>query len=186
MKRASDHFSQVAPEYASWRPRYPEALFDYLASLVQRRALAWDCAAGSGQATIPLASRFERVVATDISVAMLGQASPNPRVEYYAATAEASGLPDRTVDLVTVAQGLHWLDVDAFYAEVHRVLAPGGVLAVWTYGLQQLGDPGLDHELGGSTTKWWVPIGYPSGATSKPAIARCRFPLRSSIHLASS
>ncbi len=142
-----DHFSRVAPAYASSRPGYPEALFDYLASLPPQTVLAWDCAAGTGQASIPLASRFDQVIATDISVAMLSQASPHPRVEYRAAPAEGSGLGDGTVDLVTVAQALHWLDLDGFYAEAKRVLAPGGVLAVWTYGRQQLGDGMLDEVL---------------------------------------
>jgi SAM-dependent methyltransferase len=142
-----DHFSRVAPAYASSRPRYPEALFDYLASLPRRTAMAWDCAAGTGQASIPLASRFSQVIASDISVAMLSQASPHPRVEYRAAPAEASGLADGTVDLVAVAQALHWLDLDRFYAEAERVLANGGVLAAWTYGRQQLGDGMLDEVL---------------------------------------
>ena len=55
------------------------------------------------------------------------------------ATAEASGLPDRSVQLVTVAQALHWFDFDAFYAEVRRVGVPGGVIAVWSYGACRAG-----------------------------------------------
>ena len=142
-----DHFSRLAPAYASCRPAYPDELFTYLASLVGNRKLAWDCAAGTGQATIPLASRFEHVHATDISAAMLGQAPAHPRVEYHVAAAEASGLGKGTVDLVTVAQALHWLNVESFYVEVERVLVPGGVLAVWTYGIQRLDEPGLDRAL---------------------------------------
>jgi SAM-dependent methyltransferase len=147
VKPFADHFSRLAPEYAACRPHYPEALFDYLASLPSRRALAWDCAAGTGQATISLASRFEHVIATDISVPMLGQAPRHPRVEYRIAPADASGLADEAVDLVAVAQALHWLDTDRFYAEARRVLVPGGVLAVWTYGGQQVEDPRLQLEL---------------------------------------
>jgi SAM-dependent methyltransferase len=147
IRALGDHFSRVAPAYASSRPGYPEALFDYLASLPPRTSLAWDCAAGTGQASIPLASRFNQVIATDVSIAMLSQASPHPRVEYRAVPAEASGLADRTVDLITVAQALHWLDLDRFYAEARRVLATGGVLAAWTYGRQQFGDGTLDELL---------------------------------------
>ncbi|MEP7225749.1 MAG: class I SAM-dependent methyltransferase [Gemmatimonadales bacterium] len=119
-------------------------MFDYLAGLVSRHELAWDCAAGSGQATIPLARRFSRVVATDISAAMLQQAPRHPAVEYRAASAEASGLRAGTADLVTAAQALHWLDHQTFYAEATRVLVPGGVLAVWSYGVQHLDEPALD------------------------------------------
>ncbi len=147
MKPYADHFSPLAPAYASCRPGYPDGLFDYLAGIVSRHQLAWDCAAGSGQATIPLARRFNRVIATDISPAMLRQASPNPAVEYRVAPAEASGLGDASADLVTVAQALHWIDPGRFYAEAARVLVPGGVLAVWTYGAQSLDDPALDRVL---------------------------------------
>ena len=143
----ADFFSPVAASYASCRPAYPEELFDYLAGLVQRRTLAWDCAAGTGQASIPLASRFDSVIATDISTSMLEQAPRHPRVDYRALPSEASGLPSASVDLVTVAQALHWLDLKAFYGEAARVLRPGGVLAVWTYASPQLDDATLQQQL---------------------------------------
>lgn len=147
MKPFADHFSALAAEYASCRPRYPSDLFTYLARVAPRRELAWDCAAGSGQATLPLTQWFRRVVGTDASSAMLAQALPHPRVEYRVAPAQQSGLEDRSVDLVTVAQALHWLELDAFYAEVQRVLIPSGVLAVWTYGITQIDHPGADRVL---------------------------------------
>jgi len=103
--------------------------------------LAWDCATGSGQAALGLARYFPRVVATDASAAQIAHATPHPRVEYRVAPAEASGLPGGSVDLITVAQALHWFDIGAFYAEARRVLAPGGVLAVWTYGNCVFDDP---------------------------------------------
>lgn len=144
MTPSADHFSRVAPAYAACRPRYPDELFAYLGGQVSRHDLAWDCGAGSGQATIPLARRFKRVIATDISAAMLQQAPRHPAVEYRVAPAEASGLGDASTDLVTVAQALHWLDTETFYAEAARVLVPGGVLAVWTYGVQYVDEPALD------------------------------------------
>lgn len=130
----ADHFSDLAPAYARSRPRYPEQLFAYLSSACSRHELAWDCAAGTGQATIALARHFRRVIATDASQAMLSHAPAHPNVEYQVASAEASGVEAGTADLVTVAQALHWLNVEEFYREADRVLAPGGVLAVWAYG----------------------------------------------------
>lgn len=133
-----DHFSAAAPAYAAFRPRYPAALFTALARLAPGRALAWDCATGSGQAALGLAEHFERVVATDASAAQLGAALPYPRVTYRLAPADASGLAKRSVDLVTVAQALHWLDRDAFYGEARRVLVPNGLVAAWCYALLQI------------------------------------------------
>jgi SAM-dependent methyltransferase len=132
----ADHFSALAHDYAARRPHYPEGLFDFLSSVCRGHELAWDCAAGSGQATIPLTRHFRRVVATDASQAMLAQAPPHPRVEYRVTLAKSSGLANASVDLVTVAQALHWLEPGEFYQEADRVLAPGGILAVWTYGTQ--------------------------------------------------
>lgn len=135
MKSFHDHFSGVADRYADFRPRYPAKLFEFLATLVPRHALVWDCAAGNGQATVDLATRFDRVIATDASREQIASATPSPNVEYRVAPAEQSGLAASSVGLITVAQAVHWFDLPAFYAEVNRVLVPEGVLAVWTYGM---------------------------------------------------
>jgi ubiquinone/menaquinone biosynthesis C-methylase UbiE len=143
----SDHFAPVADTYAAHRPRYPAALFDWLASQAPGRRLAWDCGAGSGQATLALADRFERVIGTDASAGQLAAAPAHERIEWRVAPAERSGLPDASADLVTVAQALHWFDVDAFYAEAARVLVPGGLLAVWTYNLNRTDSAEIDRVL---------------------------------------
>ena len=133
-----DHFSEVAGRYADFRPHYPPELFDYLATTVPRSSMVCDCACGNGQATIDLAERFDRVIATDASNEQIASAKPRPYVEYRVAPAEQSGLPDESVGLVTVAQALHWFDFGRFYAEVKRVLRPGGVLAAWAYGINEV------------------------------------------------
>jgi ubiquinone/menaquinone biosynthesis C-methylase UbiE len=134
-KTFRDHFAPVASSYAGFRPTYPKNLFAWLAASVPRHELAWDCAAGSGQASVDLAAHFEHVVATDASQAQIDAAPPHPRIDYRVAPAEASGLPEASADLITVAQALHWFNLPAFYSEVRRVLRPTGVLAVWTYGV---------------------------------------------------
>ncbi len=128
-----DHFSSYANQYAAFRPQYPAALFDFVSALPARRRLAWDAGTGNGQAAVDLGDRFEQVVATDASPEQLAQAIPHPRVEYRQARADASGLAGGSVDLVTVATAVHWFPFKEFYAEVDRVLAPGGAIAVWAY-----------------------------------------------------
>ena len=133
-----DHFSDVANRYADFRPHYPAALFDYLATLAPRDSLVWDCACGNGQATHDLARYFGKVIATDASKEQIASATPNPKVEFRVAPAEQSGLPDNSVALITVAQALHWFDFERFHGEAKRVLKPGGILAAWAYGMNEV------------------------------------------------
>ncbi|MFO1464670.1 MAG: class I SAM-dependent methyltransferase [bacterium] len=128
-----DHFSRQADAYARYRPRYPQGLYRYLAGLCLRRNLAWDCATGNGQAALGLAPYFSQVIATDASERQIAQAEAHPGVEYRVAPAEASGLPGRSVDLITVAQAFHWFEFEKFYAEVRRVAVPQGIIALWGY-----------------------------------------------------
>ncbi|HEX7062862.1 MAG TPA: class I SAM-dependent methyltransferase [Woeseiaceae bacterium] len=154
-----DHFSGHAASYAAFRPRYPDALFDFLARSAPAREHAWDCGTGNGQTAVSLAAHFERVTATDASAAQIAAAEPHPRVAYRVAAAEASGIDEETVDLVTVAQALHWFDIERFFAEALRVLAPGGVLAVWCYGLCRV-ERRIDAVIEGlyrAVDAWWPP-----------------------------
>jgi SAM-dependent methyltransferase len=147
MPAFSDHFGASARAYASYRPHYPAALFEWLCSVTAGRERAWDCGTGSGQAGVALAGRFAEVVASDPSVAQLANATPSPGLSYVAMTAELPALRTGSMDLVTVAQALHWFDRPRFFAEVDRVLRPNGVLAVWSYGLLTI-DPSVDAHVG--------------------------------------
>lgn len=138
-----DHFSRQASDYTQYRPRYPRALFEYLAELPAERQLAWDCGTGNGQAAVDLAEVFQRVVATDPSASQIAHAEVHPRVEYAVAAAEHCPLDSDTVDLVTVAQALHWFDRDRFYQQVLRVGRQGSVVAAWSYGLATI-SPKID------------------------------------------
>jgi SAM-dependent methyltransferase len=133
-----DHFSGHADRYVAFRPNYPDALFAYLASLCPVRDLAWDCATGNGQAAVALAPYFRGVLATDASQKQIDQARLHEKVRYLVAPAEGVPLENASVDLATVAQALHWLDLPGFYAEVRRVVRPGGILAVWCYQLHTI------------------------------------------------
>ncbi|MBV6475048.1 MAG: hypothetical protein MOGDAGHF_00560 [Rhodocyclaceae bacterium] len=142
----NDHFSAQATDYARYRPNYPAGLFAWLAGIAPARDTAWDCGTGSGQAAVGLAAHFARVVATDPSRRQLEHAEAHPRVDYRQASAEVSLLGTASIDLVTVAQALHWFDLEKFYAEAKRVLKPGGVIAAWTYTLLDV-EAGIDDLL---------------------------------------
>jgi len=139
----ADHFSGHAQSYQQFRPRYPAVLYHYLALRAPGTSLAWDCGTGNGQAALGLAERFARVVATDPSAEQIAHARPHRRVVYRVATYD-SGIDGGSAQLVTAAQALHWMNVEAFVAEARRVLQPGGLLAVWCYSLCRI-EPRIDE-----------------------------------------
>jgi SAM-dependent methyltransferase len=128
-----DHFSKLAARYAAYRPHYPPELVGLLADRAERDNVAWDVGCGSGQLSVALAARFGRVIATDPAQAQLDHAARDPRVEYRVASAEASGLPEASVDLAVAAQAAHWFDWPRFVAEAGRVVRPGGLIALVSY-----------------------------------------------------
>jgi SAM-dependent methyltransferase len=180
-----DHFSEAPSAYAAFRPHYPAALFEFLAACVPRRLRAWDCATGNGQAALGLAGLFDQVIATDASAAQVAQARPCPNIEYRVAPAEDSGIAAGSIDLVTVAQALHWLDREAFFTEARRVLVPRGVIAVWCYSWVTI-DPLIDETVRAFNTQevgpYWPPgrelvdegyrsIGFPFEELAVPPFA---------------
>lgn len=137
MSDFKNYFSSAADAYRRFRPHYPAALFDYLAGIAPATDRAWDCGCGNGQASVALAQRFKRVTATDASAEQIQQAQTAPNLDYRVGRAECIDAPAESLDLVTVAQALHWFNTDEFFAAVDRGLKPGGVLAVWGYQLFQ-------------------------------------------------
>ena len=127
-----DHFSGHAAAYERFRPGYPPELFAWLRTLPAARRLAWDVGTGNGQVAADLAADFGRVLASDLSLPQLARARPRRGVLYARAAAESAPLADGSVDLVTASQALHWFDLDRFYAEVRRLLAPGGAIVAWS------------------------------------------------------
>ena len=129
----SDHFSKQSDAYVRGRPSYPPEFIEYLKGLAPKTKLAWDVATGNGQAAVMLAQYFDHVYASDASAEQIKRAAPHKSVSYHVEPAEKTALKDNSVDLVTVAVGVHWFDHDKFYAEVKRMLKPDGVIAVWMY-----------------------------------------------------
>lgn len=139
-----DLFSNHSLGYKQARPNYSIQIVKEILKHVPQRNVAWDCGAGSGQFTQLLAPYFDHVVASDISEAQLQQAPYFENVSYQLQAAEQSNLPAQSIDLVTVAQAIHWFDFDAFYKEVKRVLKLQGVFAAIGYGLVEVQDAAVN------------------------------------------
>lgn len=138
-----DYFSAQAKQYAEFRPVYPEGLYEFLLSHVKGRSRAWDCGTGSGQVAQRLAHTFEEVYATDISPKQISYAHHAKNIVYQVSSAEKTAFRDHLFDLITVAQAIHWFDLNRFYSEVNRTAKRGALLAVWGYSSPAI-DPDID------------------------------------------
>ena len=197
-----DLFSLQATDYARFRPVYPPELYAWLAAQAPARGLAVDVGTGNGQAAVALAAHFDRVIGVEPSDGQLANATPAARVEYRHGAAEATGVDAASADLLTVAQAFHWFKQDAFFAEVRRVVRPGGCLAFWCYGLAFITpdiDAAVHHYYEDLLGPYWEPerklveqgyrnVGVPFDEIGAPAVRDAavvepRSPARLSRHL---
>lgn len=150
-----------AGKYASFRPTYPPTLFEHIYKYVTDYELAWDCGCGTGQASVVLAEKFTVVTATDISAQLIENAPKRKNIRYVIEPAENTSFSNNSINLITVAQAMHWFEPKQFEREVRRVLKPGGVLAAWCYGLADI-SPTVDdivRRLANVTLKDYWPEG---------------------------
>ncbi len=138
-KTLGDHYGGHAEDYAKHRPTYPEELFETILAHCPLKETVWDCGTGNGQVAVRLAEDFQKVFASDISSLQLEHATPHSRISYHCCRADDSPFESSSMDLVTVATAVHWFDLEAFFQEADRVLRPGGLLFVWTYGRSIVG-----------------------------------------------
>ncbi len=125
-------FSDRVGDYVKFRPGYPAAAIDaILEGLADPATLrAADIGAGTGISARALADRGAHVLAIEPNADMRRGAQPHPRVRWVEGTAEATGLPDRALDLVLCAQAFHWFRTLEALAEFRRILRPAGRLAL--------------------------------------------------------
>lgn len=131
-----ENFTGKAEAYAKGRPGYPKAAIETIVGLVPSGAVFADIGAGTGKFTVKLVERGYSVFAVEPNSDMRGQLAITlasfPNAKIINGTAEATTLPNHSVDILTVAHALHWFNPDAFRAECHRVVKPGGlVIAIY-------------------------------------------------------
>jgi len=181
-------FESQAARYAAARPRYPQALAEWIGDQAPTPGLLWDAGTGSGQFASVAAGVFDRVVATDASPAQLARAPEHPSVDYRTEPAEAPSLAVGSVDAISAAAAAHWFDLPAFYAAVYRVARPGAFVALFSYGttidedddLQAVIDDYIQHTL----APWWSPrlarvasgyraLPFPFAEVEMPSFSAC-------------
>jgi SAM-dependent methyltransferase len=138
---AEEGFSRAAAAYERARPGYPEAAVADLVEALGLRdgATVVDLAAGTGKLSRLLVPSGARVVAVE-PVQAMRELIPLRRIEALAGTAEAIPLPAAAADAVVVGQAFQWFDARAALTEIHRVVGPGGRLAI-VRNVRDLRDP---------------------------------------------
>ncbi len=131
----------VAVQYDAFRPHPPQVIPALLMQLarVERPRLVVDLGSGTGLSTLIWADRADEVVGVEPNDDMRGVATAKAaqrgasNVRFASGVSSATGLPNASADVVTASQALHWMDPQPTFAEVARILRPGGVFAAYDY-----------------------------------------------------
>ena len=110
-----DHFSGHSADYHKYRPHYPDELFDFIKGQISSTNNAWDVGTGNGQCAVKLADFMDAVLATDPSANQIKNARAHGKVRYHVSAAEACPVGLNEFDLITVAQAMHWFDLEKFF-----------------------------------------------------------------------
>lgn len=121
-------FDALVDLYERYRTGYSDELYDAVLAAAPAEPAILDLAAGTGLSSRPLSRHADRLVAADVAPRMLARAPVRDKV---LARAEALPFADDSFGLVTCAQAFHWLDPAPTYRELHRVLSPHGLAAIW-------------------------------------------------------
>ena len=133
MKDPRERFTETVDNYEKFRPGYPGEMVDWIVTelKVAPDARVADLGCGTGISTRLFASRGFRVVGIDPNEGMLNRARRAGGAEYAKGEATATGLEDRSVDLIVGGQSFHWFDLTPAFREFRRILKPGGGCAAF-------------------------------------------------------
>ncbi|UJR08256.1 hypothetical protein I4U23_012529 [Adineta vaga] len=145
--------AQHAARYAATRPSYPPVLMKKIIDFLSKKYKgvydsAADIGCGSGQSTELLSPYFKKVYGYDVSENQIKEAKAKNKlsnIEYKVNSTNVIPHEKQSLCLITAAQAAHWFDLKQFYSEVNRTLKPMGVLAVYGYGLLEVGDQQYLH-----------------------------------------
>jgi ubiquinone/menaquinone biosynthesis C-methylase UbiE len=134
-------WSENALGYDAYRPQAPTVLPDILTQLIQEPnpGLVVDIGCGTGLSTFLWAERAQQVIGIEPNDDMRRQAEARSidldakNVQFRAGLSTQTGLPDDYASIVTCSQSLHWMEPEPTFAEIKRILRPGGLFAAYDY-----------------------------------------------------
>ncbi|XP_039257994.1 uncharacterized protein LOC120334553 [Styela clava] len=146
---AYSHFfngDEITKFYVQHRPSYPSFISEVIMKYIHKQKNCnsekgrlmkmLDVGCGAGQSTHMFAPYFESILGIDVSDSQIKHASehnPNKNVEFRLVGDNFFPVEDESVDLVTCAMAIHWLDLATFETECHRVLKPNGCCVIYGY-----------------------------------------------------
>lgn len=141
MRNNSTIWNGRAAAYSTVRPQPPAVILDMFTQLIQQKRprLVVDLGSGTGLSTLLWSERAERVVGIEPNEDMRNEAEKIrieagiKNVSYRKGVSTATGLGSSSADIVTCSQSLHWMEPAATFAEVERILRPGGLFAAYDY-----------------------------------------------------
>lgn len=127
---STTRFSKRVSDYVRYRPRYPASVLSLLTQKI-KLSPSWaiaDVGSGTGISSELFLGNGNVVFGVEPNGAMRAAAEAalgdNPLFHSVDGQAEATGMPDQSVDLVVAAQAFHWFDASAARREFLRILRP--------------------------------------------------------------
>ncbi len=136
VKNENEHFTAKSKAYQSIRPDYPEEIYKWLSGQTNNN-IALDICTGNGQVCKGISKYFNKVYGIDINSEQIKNAYQNNNIEYHIGTLESfikdKHIEENSIDVITIAQALHFLDIDNFFYKSKSILKSNGIIACWVY-----------------------------------------------------